>query len=66
MALQQSSLENPLDRGACQATVHRVTKIQTKLKQLSMHAGMYTKAFLLHMIMLEKEQKQKRWENWKT
>ena len=24
-------LENPLDRGACRATVHRVTKSQTRL-----------------------------------
>ena len=26
--LQYSCLENPMDRGACQATVHRVTKSQ--------------------------------------
>jgi len=30
--LQYSCLENPLDRGVCQATVHRVTKNQTQLK----------------------------------
>ena len=30
-------LENPMDRGAWQAIVHRVTKSQTQLKQLSMH-----------------------------
>ena len=30
-------LENPMDRGAWQAVVHRVTKSQTQLKQLSMH-----------------------------
>ena len=29
--LQYSFLENPLDRGAWQATVHRVTKSQTQL-----------------------------------
>ena len=34
--LQYSCLENPMDRGAWQATVHRVTKSQTWLKQLSM------------------------------
>ena len=34
---QYSYLENPMDRGACQATVHRVTKNWTRLKQLSMH-----------------------------
>ena len=33
--LQYSCLENPMDRGAWQATVHRVTKSQTQLKQLS-------------------------------
>ena len=34
-------LENPIDRGARQATVHRITKSQTWLKWLSMHAGMH-------------------------
>ena len=33
--LQYSCLENPMDRGACWATVHRVTKSWTRLKQLS-------------------------------
>ena len=36
--LQYSCLENPLDRGAWWATVHRVTKSQTRLKELSTHA----------------------------
>jgi len=31
--LQYSCLENPMNRGAWQATVHRVTKSQTQLKQ---------------------------------
>ena len=31
-------LENPMDRGAWQAIVHRVAKSQTQLKQLSMHS----------------------------
>ena len=35
---QYSCLENPMDRGAWRATVHRVAKSQTQLKQLSMHA----------------------------
>ena len=35
--LQYSCLENPMDRGAWQATVHRVTQSQTQLKQLSRH-----------------------------
>ena len=30
---------NPVDRGAWRATVHRVTKNQTRLKQLSTHTG---------------------------
>ena len=33
--LQHSCLENPMDRGAWQATVHRVTESQTRLKRLS-------------------------------
>ena len=35
--LQYPCLENPMDRGAWWATVLRVTKSQTQLKQLSMH-----------------------------
>ena len=35
--LQYSCLENPINRGVSQATVHRVAKSQTRLKQLSMH-----------------------------
>ena len=33
--LQYSCLENPMDRGACQAIVHRVAQSQTWLKRLS-------------------------------
>ena len=36
--LQYSCLENPLDRGAWQAIVHRVAKRQTRLKWLITHA----------------------------
>ena len=36
--LQHSCLENPTDRGAWQATVHRVVKSWTWLKRLGMHA----------------------------
>ena len=36
--LQYSCLENPVDRGAWQATDHRVAKSQTQLKQPSSHA----------------------------
>ena len=35
---QYSCLENPRDRGAWQATVHRVSKSQTLLKGLRMHS----------------------------
>ena len=34
--LQYSCLEHPMDRGAWQATVHRIAKSQTWLKRLSM------------------------------
>ena len=37
-SFQYSCLENPLDRGAWQATVHGVTESQTWLKWLSKHA----------------------------
>ena len=33
--LQYSCLENPMDRGAWRAIVHRITKSQTRLKRLS-------------------------------
>ena len=36
--LQYSCLENPMDRGTWWATVHRVAKSRTQLKQLCMHA----------------------------
>ena len=36
--LQYICLENPMDRGAWQAAVHGITKSQTQLKRLSMHA----------------------------
>ena len=36
--LQHFCLENPIDKGAWQATVHGVAKSQTSLKRLSMHA----------------------------
>ena len=43
--LQYSSLENPMDREAWQATVHKVTKSQTRLKQLNVHVEKYTSRF---------------------
>ena len=36
------SLKNPMDRGAWWATVQRVTKSRTQLKQLSMYAWTQT------------------------
>ena len=36
--LQYSCLENPVDRKALWAAVHRVAQSQTRLKRLSMHA----------------------------
>ena len=36
--LQYACLENPVDRGAWWAAVHRVAKSQTQRKRLSMHA----------------------------
>ena len=36
--LKYSCLKNPMNRGAWWATVHRVKKSQTQLKQLSRHA----------------------------
>ena len=35
---QYSCLENPMDRGAWWAAVHRVAQSRTRLKRLSMHA----------------------------
>ena len=35
--LQYCCLENPMDRGAWQATVHKVAKSGTQLKRCSMH-----------------------------
>ena len=39
--LQYSCLENPMDRGACWAAVHRVAQSRTRLKRLSIHACMH-------------------------
>ena len=47
--LQYSCLKSPMDRGAWQVTVHRVTKSQTWLKRLSKHACMM-QSDILHFI----------------
>ena len=36
------ALDNPMDRGAWQATVHRVAQSQTRLKQLSTQTHILT------------------------
>ena len=41
-ALQYSCQENPVDRGAWQSIVNRVTGNQTCLKRLSMHTQLYS------------------------
>ena len=46
--LQYSCLENPTDRRAWWATVHRVAKSQTGLKQLSTHACKLT---YIHIVL---------------
>ena len=43
---QYSCLENPMDRGAWRATVHRFTKGQTQLKLFSMYTRMYVSGLL--------------------
>ena len=43
--LQYSCLENPMDKGACQATVHGITELNTtELLSLSLYA-VYTGQF---------------------
>ena len=39
--LLYSCLENPMDRGAWQATIHTVVKRWTQLKQLSTHTPLF-------------------------
>ena len=50
--LQSSCLENPIDRGAWWATVHRVAKSQIQLKQLSsaMHSYGHCSLFTIAKI----------------
>ena len=50
--LQYSCLGNPRDRGAWWATVQRVAKSQTRVKQFSMHAHTY-----IHRLALYSEKK---------
>ena len=45
--LQYSCLEYPMDTGAWQATVHRVRKNWTQLKQLSTHTRIVNMVLLI-------------------
>ena len=50
--LQCSCLENPMDGGTWQATVHGVTKSRTQLKRLSRHARPYNpRVTIQHMFI---------------
>ena len=51
--LQYSCLENPIDRGAWQATVRRVTKSWTQLKQLNTHTGLSLKSYIFPFVINE-------------
>ena len=41
-------LENPMERGAWQATVHRVTNSQTRPKRLSLHPVILISVLYIH------------------
>ena len=51
---QYVCLENPMDRGAWQATIHRVARSQTQLKQQGMHIYLVNSYFtyLLMSVLL--------------
>ena len=49
---QYSCLENPMDWGSWWVTVHRVSKNQTGLKQLSMHAYYTNSSFTLFFLFV--------------
>ena len=48
-----NSLENSMDRGAWWATVHGVTKSQTRLKQLSVHAHQEVRTSFVDKVVFE-------------
>ena len=52
--LQYSCLENPMDRGAWQATVHRVAKSRTWMKRLSTHACLHLTTFQNRNLLVAK------------
>ena len=49
---QYSCLENPMDRGASQATVHGVTKSWTWMKRLSTHPQQWAVKHLVYFLLL--------------
>ena len=49
--LQYSCLENPMDRGAWQITVHGVTKRRTQLKWLNTHTHTHTHTHTMYIGM---------------
>ena len=49
--LQYSRLENPLDRGAWWAAIHRAAKSRTRLKSLSTHAQ-YSSVQMYHLVFI--------------
>ena len=55
--LQYSWLENLMDRGAWRATVLKVTKNQTQLKQLGMHAHMHMYTHIIQNPNVSKSKK---------
>ena len=56
--LQYSCLENPMDRGAWRATVHRVAKSQTRLKRLGMHARILSQATRSSLALAQQTRRQ--------
>ena len=67
--LQYSCLENPMDRRAWQATIHRIARSQTQLKQLSTHArirNLYSNKIFSEAHYLERIKKLgcSGWSNW--
>ena len=52
--LQYSCLENSMDGAACWATVHRVTKSRTWLKQLGMHTHSHDICKMVRTIMVSR------------
>ena len=54
--LQQSGLENSMNRGACQATVHAVTKSRIRLSEFHFH-GKLNQDIQIKMIIKKKSKK---------